>query len=51
MCIHKLVLHLQCDENGDGEVSYKEFHTWVINNQDEFEKFAGVLNILPDENQ
>jgi len=38
-----------CDENGDGEVSYKEFHTWVTTHQEEFEKFAGVLNILPDD--
>eukprot|EP01126_Amoeba_proteus_P031442 TRINITY_DN3084_c0_g1_i1.p1 TRINITY_DN3084_c0_g1~~TRINITY_DN3084_c0_g1_i1.p1 ORF type:complete len:174 (-),score=25.60 TRINITY_DN3084_c0_g1_i1:120-641(-) len=36
-----------CDVNGDGEVSYKEFYTWVTGNQDEFDKFAGVLNILP----
>jgi len=36
-----------CDRNGDGDVSYKEFLEWVTSNQDEFEQFAGVLNILP----
>jgi len=35
-----------CDANGDGEVSYKEFANWVIANPEEFEEFAGVLNIL-----
>jgi len=37
-----------CDKNGDGQVSYREFYDWVTHNQEEFEKFAGVLNILPE---
>jgi len=35
-----------CDANGDGEVSYKEFTSWVTQNPTEFEEFAGVLNII-----
>jgi len=35
-----------CDKNGDGSVSYKEFYNWVQANPAEFEKFAGVLNIV-----
>jgi len=38
-----------CDENGDGSVSLKEFENWVKKNPEDFEKFVGVLNILPSE--
>jgi len=37
----------ECDENGDGSVSLKEFTNWVNRNHQDFEKFVGVLNILP----
>jgi len=40
---------VSCDKNSDGSVSYKEFQGWVSENPAEFERFAGVLNILHDE--
>eukprot|EP01125_Pyxidicula_operculata_P016831 TRINITY_DN5831_c0_g2_i2.p1 TRINITY_DN5831_c0_g2~~TRINITY_DN5831_c0_g2_i2.p1 ORF type:complete len:133 (+),score=18.92 TRINITY_DN5831_c0_g2_i2:278-676(+) len=36
----------ECDKNGDKEVSYKEFHNWVISHQDSFTDLVGVLNIV-----
>jgi len=38
-----------CDADGDGTVTFKEFEAWVKKNPSDFERFVGVLNILPAE--
>jgi len=36
----------ECDANGDNEVSFQEFFSWVQTNKETFEQLAGVLCIL-----
>jgi len=35
-----------CDKNGDGSVSFKEFFAWSSSHHDDFDAFTGAVNIL-----